>query len=387
MAVLSPLITLVLFGSLDNVWWVCLSASALVFMGFQNGHNTIMQATRYTGFIAKATMTGAIGGLVLVVGCFFLLGKAGIVQAMIMGYFAFWLSSRHFERKIPFEKSDDPSKKEFIAHSKPVLKLGIVLMGGTTLVTFFTFLLSSFINRFGSMGEVGMYQSANSMIGQGMVIVNVLLASDFFPRLSAVHTDALKMRQTIKQQADILFYIVPPIAVLIIALADQIVWLLLSPEFAPVSKLLQIMSIALVFRIMWTTMSFVILAEGRKKEFFIFDALIGNGVNFLMAVAGFYWCGLDGLAYAFLAGSLFMVGLLWMVTRTRCKATIASADMFMMFLFGLVMAATFFIARTCEGSIRHLLLACVCIAIISFCLFRINKKTDIFVLIKNKFKR
>lgn len=387
MAVLSPLISLILFGSTGNVWWVCLSALTLLFMGFQSGRNTIMQATQNVRLIAKATITGAVCGLVLAAGSFFLLGMSGIVPAIILGYVAFWISFRHFERKIPFEKSDRPSKQEFVAQSTPVLKLGVVLMAGGAVITFFLFLLSAYINHVGSTADVGLYQSAHSMIGQGVIIIQTLLASDFFPRLSAVHTDARQMRRTIKQQTEIILYMITPISVLIIALADQIVWLLLSPEFAPVIKLLQVMSIGMVFRVMWIMMSYILLAGGLKKEYFFLEAVLGSGVNFIMAAAGFYWWGLDGLAYAYLAGALFMTGLLWVVTKKRCKVTVAPADMARTVGLGLVSIATLLLARGLEGVPRFLSLACVCIAVTGFCLFQIDKKSGVFASIRNKLRR
>lgn len=95
------------------------------------------------------------------------------------------------------------AKEEFFNQSKPILKLGIVLMLSAIAGTSFAFALNLVINRLGSTEEVGLYQSAASIVTQGMSITNVVLASDFFSRLSAVHMDTFRMQNLIRQQVDI----------------------------------------------------------------------------------------------------------------------------------------------------------------------------------------
>ncbi|MCB5172146.1 oligosaccharide flippase family protein [Bacteroides fragilis] len=180
MILLSPLLSLLLFNNFDYMWWLALGALTLVFMALYSGYSVIMQATQNVGLMAKSSMAGAVLGLVLIIPLFYFFGIFAIIPAIILNYAAFYLSFRYFEHKIDFDRVCQYTKKEFLTYSGPILKLGVILMASMIATTFFSFMLNLFINRFGSIEEVGLYQSAASIITQGMLIINVILASDFF---------------------------------------------------------------------------------------------------------------------------------------------------------------------------------------------------------------
>lgn len=384
MALLSPLFSYLLFDNYQYTIWLAIVSFALFFMALQNGYGVMMQATCNLGLLARATIVGAIGGLLAAIGLFYFWGLYGIVPAIVAGYVAFALAYRHFEHKIVFPKVETYAKEEFFNQSKPILKLGIVLMLSAIAGTLFAFALNLVINRLGSTEEVGLYQSAASIVTQGMSITNVVLASDFFSRLSAVHTDTFRMQNLIRQQVDILLYTIAPISVLLIVFAPFIVWLLLSPQFILVTGLLQIMSMALVFKVMWITMSYIILAKGDKKSYFLFDALLGNGINFLLSVAGFYFFGLDGLAWSYLAGSLLMVALLWGVTKKRCGATLSGMDLLKMTGLACYLLLTYLLAMFAKGTVYYVTMGVASVAIIVYSAAQLDKRIKIWELIKNK---
>lgn len=374
MVLFSPLLSFLLFGSYQYTVWLMLVSLALFFMGLQNGYGVIMQATRHLGLLTRATTVGAVAGLLVAVPLFYFVGLHGIVPAIIISYAAFYISYRYFERKIVFVQANECTKSEFIEQGKPVIKLGIMLMLSAIAGTLFAFVLNLVINRIGSTEEVGLYQSAASIITQGMSITNVILASDFFPRLSAVYTDVNQVQNLVKQQTEILFYILAPVSVLIIAFAPFIVWLLLSPQFVLVADMLQIMAFALVFKGFWVMMSYIMLAKGDKKGYFLFDALLGNGTNFILSVVGFYWGGLQGLAVAYCAGALFMVILLWRVTKKRIGITLPTTDLLKGAVFAGYMLLTYFVAIYATGIMYCSLMGLISGLIIVFSIVRLNKK-------------
>ena len=387
MALLSPFFSFFLFGDYSYTWWLAFAAIALLFMNLQSGYNTIMQATRKLGLMAKATIVGAILGLIVVILLFFFLRQNGIVPAIVFGYAIFFFSSRYFESKIPFEKVERFDKEEFVSHSKPILKLGIVLMASNIVASLFSLFLNSFISHIGSVDDVGYYQSATSIITQGMFITNIMLVSDFYPRLSAVCQDNKQMKTVIRQQTDVLIYIIAPISVLIIVFAPVIVWLLLSPKFVMVAGLLQIMAIGLIAKVVWTTMSYIILAKGDKKTYFLFDALLGNGVNFVISIVSFHFWGLQGLALSYIIGVAFMVALLWVVTRIRCKVSLDVNQLVEVLIMTLFMVFAYFFATYAQGVTYWVGLAGVSIIVVFYSLWVLNKKINIFELVLNKIKR
>lgn len=387
MILLSPFLSSLLFGNYSYTGWLALVALTLVFMALYSGYSVIMQATQNVGLVAKSSVIGAATGLILVIPLFYFFKVHGIVPAILLSYVAFYLSFRYFEHKIKFERVCKYTKDEFRACSKPILNLGLTLMASMMVATLLSFMLNLFISRYGSVEEVGLYQSAASIITQSMLIVNVILASDFFPRISVIQADCIQMKQTIKQQTEIILFIITPISVLIISLASLIVWVLLSPEFNPVVNLIRIMGIALIFKAMWIMMSYIILAKGDKKGYFFFDALLGNGVNLLISILGFYLGGLNGLALAYLIGSIFMVGLLWGITKARYGVTLAINDLFRMAILSLCMIVTYLTATYIPGILGYCILTGICTLITCYSLIQLNRRMNIIELIKNRLWR
>lgn len=386
MILLSPIFSLLLFNSYNHTVWLIIASLTLVFMALHSGYGVIMQATQNVGLIAKASMVGGVSGLIFAILLFYFFRLEAIIPAIILNYATFYLSFRYFEHKIGLNTISKYTRYEFLVCSKPILKLGVILMASMIVATLFSFILNLFINHYGSLEEVGLYQSAASIMTQGMLIVNVILASDFFPRISIVHSNNIEMKKLIKQQTNIILFIIAPISVLIISLAPIIVWLLLSPQFKPVIGLIRIMGIALIFKSIWMMMSYIILAKGDKKSFFLFDALLGNGINVILSIIGFYYGGLKGLAFAYLAGAIFMVTLLFSITKKRYRCSLDINDLLKIAGLSLYLITTYLIATKVQNTAGYCILSAVCILINCYSLIQLNKKIDIIELIKNRFK-
>ena len=81
--------------------------------------------------------------------------------------------------------------------------------------------------------------------------------------------------------------------------------------------MISLMALSLIFRIIWHTFSFVILAHGLRKTYFWFDAILGNGLVFVMNLVAYYLWGLDGLAYSYVCGAILMVAVLALLMRNK----------------------------------------------------------------------
>lgn len=382
MIILSPLFSILLFNNTDYTKWFIIVSSTLIFMSLQNGYGVIMQATQNIELIAKSSIIGGISGLIPAITLFYIFKIKAIVPVFILSYAIFYLSFRYFEHKIKINKPYKYTKDEFLIFSKPILKLGIMLMASMITSTFFSFMLNFFISRYGSIEDVGIYQSATSIITQGMSIIYVILASDFFPRISTIHTNNVEMKILIKQQSDIILFIITPISVLIISLAPFIIWILLSPQFNQAIKLIQIMGIGIIFRAIWIILSYIILAKGDKKNYFIFDALLGNGINFIISIIGFYYEKLEGLAFAYLAGSIFMVGLLWIMTKCKYKISLAFNDILKAVRLSAILTLTYIISTYTDGMIRNISLCIICLSTGVYSFMQLNKRMNIFKFIQ-----
>lgn len=318
MILMSPILSFLLFGGLSKtLHFICLSF-ALYFMNQYNAISSLLQATGNLKLMSKATIIGTVTGLFVSVACICSFKVGGIIPAMVGGYVCYWLAFKYVSRRILYPQlTEIPSNSEFIRNSKPIIKLGLVLMVSSVMITLFSFLLNAVINEWGSVEEVGFYQSVVSIMSQSLLIANIVLASDFYPRLSVVNDDNMQVKQVVDQQIDLLLCIIVPISALLIVLAPLVVWILYTSEFYVIIDLIRISSLSFVARIIWMIFSYIILAKGDKKSYFLYDALFGNSINFILSVVGFFLLGIKGIVIANVIGAIVVSVILGTVVRNK----------------------------------------------------------------------
>lgn len=385
MSFLAPFLSLFLFGDYAKTWHFLLLSIALFFMALYNGYSVMMQATKHLKLMSKATIVGAIGGLFVSAGSIFFFKLDGIVPAIIAGYVIFWISFKYYGRKMGFEQVASPPIKESWRSSIPIIKLGLVLMVSSFMITFFIFALNGIINAFGSVKDVGYYQSSASVISQSLLISNIILSSDFYPRLSAVNNDTVQVRKTVNQQIDILMYIIVPISAVLIVFAPVIVWILYTPDFVSAISLIRVMAIALIFRVLWMIYSYIILAKGDKKNYFIFDAFVGNGLNFLLSIIGFFIYGIMGIAIASVFSSLIISLLLGWIVKRRYSYSIERKQVILIFSIATILALLMILNSLFNSNLSYFISIIICIGLCFWAIRQLFNKTSIFsILIKKK---
>lgn len=375
------------FGNSDYTWAFAAASITLLFMSLQSGKMTILQATQNMKLIAKATMTGALLNLVITVPVFYFWRMDGIVPAIILSYAIFYFVNKYFESKIVFNTITNLSKAQFVALSKPVLKLGLVLMVGNLMMVTFTFLLNGLISRFGSVSDVGLFQAAASICMQSMVIINTTLASDYFPRLSAVHSNYKLMSETINQQTETTLMMVVPISTLLFLFAPTVVRLLFDKEYLVIVPMLQIMLLSLIFRALWMIMGFVILAKGERKMYLIFDALIGHGLNFALNILSFLLLEIYGLGISYSIGAIIMTLILGIVLKVKYNF-IFKMNLIITIIIIITFIAILYISENTLIGIQKAVVTNIIVAsMICYCIYRLNKMLNLSgVISKIKFK-
>ena len=382
----SPFLSKFLFENRNYTYWLMGASLTVLFMSLQNGYGTIMQATHNLGLLARATVAGAVAGLAAAATLFYFLRVNGIVPAMVAGSLAFFLSFKFYEKRLVFLPAHRIAQRELTECGKPILKLGFVLMFSFMLMTLFTFMLNAFISNIGSVEDVGYYQAAFSICGQGMALVTTILAADYFPRLSAIESDRRTLKFTVNQQTELMLFIIAPVSVVLMTVAPLLVTVLLSAKFQIVATLIRVMLIALIFRTLWILLSYIILAKGDKRTYFIYDALIGNGGLFLLNVAGYYFYGLRGLAVSYLAGSIIMTLLLSLVVRIKYKYFFSRRLVWLSAMFFAIMIFAYFVTAQFQGLWRYTVLALLSCFTVIYSFVSLNKNIGIAEIIKNRFK-
>jgi O-antigen/teichoic acid export membrane protein len=312
------------FGNTKYIWSFVILSAAVLFMSLANGEITIFKGTRNLKLLAQSSVISPFISLIVSIPFFYFLKLDGIAVSILAAYIFMFLVLYQFGKKITTTKVPKLVFTETKEESKSMIALGIALMTGSTLISLFTYITNIFISRTGSIQDVGLFQGAASITVQSTLVIGTILASDFYPRLSSVCNENDKVNKMVNLQLEIITLVIAPIVVLLMLFTPLIVRLLLSSEFVLIVPMVQWMAFSLLFRGIWQTMSYIILAKGDKTAYFIYDALVGNGLNFGLNLLAYTFGGLTGLSISFVAGSVFVSLILFSVARKRYHLRITS---------------------------------------------------------------
>lgn len=304
------------FGSDEYEWQFTLLA-VVVFLGvLGQGYLSILQGMHEVKIISRSTLIGALTGLVVGVPLYAFFGVDGIVPAMLVLCLSMFLTNVIYLRKVI-----PGFKRTFVwQQHKPLVKklfaLGFILMASDAIGTSCNYAVNLFIRVFGHLENVGFYQAANSLTNQysGMVFTAMML--DFFPRLSAVSKDNVKIRDIVNRQLEIVSLIVSPLICLLILTSPLVIDILLTSRFMPVLELMRWLGIGVLVKAMMFPLGYIAFAKDNKKLFFWME---GVGMNLLTLGLNcfFYWSfGLIGMGYALVIDCLICFVVYYVVNHS-----------------------------------------------------------------------
>jgi O-antigen/teichoic acid export membrane protein len=297
--VFSPFLSKVTFGNKEYAWAFVWLSITLLLNALAKGNNTLLQGMRRLRDTAKASVIGSVVGLFVSVPLYYFYGIKGIVPALIFAAVTAYIASLFFTRKIEQEPVT-VTGRETIREGQEMVKLGIIQMISYFLGTLAVYVVNTFVRYKGGFADVGLYQAGLSLTNQFVGLVFVAMGSDYFPRLSAISSDNVKVREMVNQQAEIVILIAAPLLIALLVTAPVIIHLLLSPEFYSITLFIRWLAIGMIFKAASYSVGYIAFAKGDKKVFFIVDGVIGNGLQLLFNIVAYNFWGLKGMGISFL---------------------------------------------------------------------------------------
>ena len=379
-AILSFPLSFLSFGdSAHVVGFVILGVGVFLYI-LSHGEMTVLQGVRSHKKLAYSTISGSVFSLIISIPSYYYLGINGVVFSIVLGYGAYWLSYKYFRGKLKF-CTYSVGLRQALKEGRPMIELGVILMLGTALVSIFTYLTNITIRTIGNLEDVGLFQGTASLVTQSIAVIFAVLASDFFPRLSALTECRSEKNDLINQQLTIVIPFIAAIVTFILCFPEFLIRLLLSEEFLVTSTMLQLMAVSLIFRGIWMTMSYVILAHGDRKRYLLYDAVLGNGLTYVINIIAYKLGGLSWLGFSYLLSSVFVSMLLFFVASKSYNFR-ASKSIVKLCVFMLVFLTGIFVLRK-EFPIIGL---CLGVITVMYCIYRIFSGSGLIQMIKNKIK-
>lgn len=292
--ILSPYLSKSIFGNNGYTWAFILLSIAILFTTLSNGELAILQGYREVRKLAWASVVGATVGLFCGIPMYYFWGIDGIIPAIITLAFTNYLFYKTKSLSLLQKKASIIWKKEK-AIIKRMILLGLALMGASLIGTITNYILNIYINQYGSIADLGMYQAANSMTNQYVGIVFTAMGLDYFPRLTAIINNKQEVIDIVNKQINIVINIMAPLCCLLILLSPLIIKILLTEDFIPVIELLRWMAIGLFLKSCAFPIGYISFAKGDKKTFFLLEGIWSNISTLTINIIFYHIYGLTGL--------------------------------------------------------------------------------------------
>ncbi len=291
----SPLLSRWSFGDYSHtIAFMFLSIFVFLSIGGA-GFLSILQGLGEVKRLSRASLVGGITGLAVGVPLYYFFGYAGIVPAMILlslATFLFYYIS--YRRSIIFDKATF-SWNEHKPLVRKILGIGLLLMGGLVAGTLTNYLINAFIRAYGSIPDVGLFQSANSLTNQYVGVVFSALAIDYFPRLTTSCSDNIGMRLVINRQTEIVLLIVCPLVMVLILTAPLVIRIFLTGDFLSTTPLMRWMGFGIILQSINFPLGYVYIAKDNRKAYIWMETIISNITWISTSILFYYLYGLIGL--------------------------------------------------------------------------------------------
>ena len=296
--VISPLLSEWTFG--NNSYTLAYLWLAIV-VGLNilaEGQLAILNGIRQLRQLAKASVMGSVVGLVSSTPLYYFYGKSGIVPSLIIAAIASVIFSSYFVSKIKYNKAKLPLK-EIYNEASPMIKMGIALMFVGFLGLGFELIIASYIRSHGGLEIVGFYRAGTTIISSYFGIVLTAMTTDYYPRISSVHFDNIKLQEELNRQSEVGLILIFPIAVLFVFLSPLFIQLLYTKEFIETISYTDFAILGTILVVCSNNMGMILLAKQDARTFTVYS-LIHQLLFIPIYIILYNYYALLGLGIAFL---------------------------------------------------------------------------------------
>jgi O-antigen/teichoic acid export membrane protein len=381
----APLLSQWSFGNKEYTWAFIWLSVTLILQAISKGQSAILQGTRRLKDMAKAGVIGTALGLITSIPLYYWFGLKGIVPAMIISAFTSLSLSWYFSSKVAIEKVELTFKETYNS-GVGMAKLGISMTLVGFLGSFSSYVINAFISNRGGVEQVGLYNAGWGVIGQYTGIIFTAMATDYFPRLSAIQAENEKVKELVRQQAETALLIMTPLLALLIVMMPLVVRVLYTPAFLPVVMFANLTILGMQFKAMSWAMDYVLLAKGNSQLYLIMEIISGI-IILLLNLLFYYLFGLNGLGISF--GLTYFLAVIISYSVLKWKYNFGFPNKFyirLLMTYGIVLISflTVFIHSV---FIRYLAGILVLLLATLYSLIKLNELMDLRSYITSKLKR
>lgn len=308
--ILSPFLSSTYFGNYSYTLafiWLSFVVGVNV---LSDGQIAILKGMRQMRAMAYASIYGSVIGLFAAIPFYYFFGRGGIIPSLIITSLASLLLSFYYVKKINYRKITISFKEIFI-QSKPMVKMGMALMLVSFIGSTFDMIIAAYISRTGSIADVGLYNAGAAIITSYFGIIITAMSTDYYPRISAIHHDNIKLVDEMNKQSETGLIMIFPLVVLFIFLSPLFIKILYSEDFYATNYYTDYAIIGTVITVVSNCMGMILLAK-QASNIFVWSVLSQRIILLSVYLLLYHYFGLYGLGISYII--LGLVHLIFMIS-------------------------------------------------------------------------
>lgn len=380
-ALLSPWLSRLTFGNQNYTLAFIWLSVTLLLNQLSSGQLVLLQGMRKLKHLAKANLSGSFIGLFVTLPLYYIWGIDGIVPGIIGTSMLSLLMSWYFSSKIKLEKTV-LSNAQTISEGKNMLRMGFMISLSGLLAVGSSYIVRIFISRTGGVEQVGLYNAGFAIINTYVGLIFNAMATDYYPRLSAVAHDNKLCKKTINQQAEVAILILAPILIVFLIFINWVVILLYSRQFVAVSDMIYWAALGMFFKASSWSIAFIFLAKGTSKLFF-WNELIVNIYFLGFNLIGYRLGGLYGLGISFAVSYALYLVQVYIISQIKFKFSFDRSFLIIFIIqFGLAMAG-FLAVKFVDKPYNYVLGVTLIIMSCWYSVMELDKRIGVYNVIRN----
>ncbi len=315
----------------------CLSL-ALLFRVVSNGYSALIQGMRRIPDLARIGILSAFLGTIGTVVLAFSFGTSGIMPSLVLSAALTCALAVWYSRKIEIPAAP-LAREEVRSEAAALLKLGAAFMLMSALGTGTAYVIRIMVREHLGLEAAGLYQSAWTLGGVYVAFILQAMASDFYPRLTAVATNHPECNRIVNEQAHVSLLLAGPGIIGTVTFAPLVLAIFYDSRFAGAVEPLRWICLGMALRIIAWPMGYIIVARG-ERTLLVFTEVAAAVVHLGLAYALIRYFGLAGATMGFFGlyvwHGLFVYVIVRKLTGFRWSAATRRTGLFYLFVIAAV---------------------------------------------------
>lgn len=285
-------------GDHSHTYIYCILAIVISLNIVNDGRQAVLKGMRLMRYLAIASIIGSVTSLFVSIPLYYVMGKEGIVPALLLSSASALLVSNFFIKKINIKKVTIPVK-DLCMSAIPMVKIGTVLMFVTFLQTIISFCINSFVRKEGGIEDVGFYSTGQYILSGYFGLVITALMTDYYPRIAAVNNNNKQLTEELNKQILVTLILCCPMFAIFVVLLPVFIELLYTSDFLPVVDYIKVAIFGTLMMSISNPCDMLFVVKQESKILVVLAVLV-RGFQLISSYVLYINYGLFGLGLSFL---------------------------------------------------------------------------------------